>query len=136
MNCKAIYDSQFLKDRHHHITESEALTMTHIFFLGALGQIKFLVQFRIVRSQVPASGDETGRQNYLQHLVYHQNSVTLKSDTSFRGMYQFCIGNYQSEAPVGREKYIQLVILNSSLRLMLLLEGLMRVIHSYARPNK
>ncbi|GFW47122.1 hypothetical protein TNCV_55751 [Trichonephila clavipes] len=33
--------------------------------LGALGKIKFLVPFRVVRAQVPPSGDETGHQNYI-----------------------------------------------------------------------
>ncbi|GFU57653.1 hypothetical protein TNCV_3638081 [Trichonephila clavipes] len=36
---------------------------------GALGKSKYLRKFRIVRSQVPPSGEETGRQNYLRQLV-------------------------------------------------------------------
>ncbi|GFX09880.1 hypothetical protein TNCV_3565581 [Trichonephila clavipes] len=37
------------------------------FGLGPLGKIKF--QFCIVRAQVPPSGEETGRQNYLRQLI-------------------------------------------------------------------
>ncbi|GFX93601.1 hypothetical protein TNCV_1587781 [Trichonephila clavipes] len=37
-----------------------------LFGLGALGKIKFLqVWFRIFRTQVPPSGEETGLQNYV-----------------------------------------------------------------------
>ncbi|GFW48128.1 uncharacterized protein TNCV_3076681 [Trichonephila clavipes] len=37
-----------------------------LFGLGAVGTIKILSQFRIARAQVPPSGVETGRQNYLR----------------------------------------------------------------------
>ncbi|GFT89188.1 hypothetical protein TNCV_3085651 [Trichonephila clavipes] len=58
-----------------------------LFGLLALGKINFLVQFRIVRAQVPLSGEETGSQYYIAAVGIYPYGAALKSDTSSRGMY-------------------------------------------------
>ncbi|GFV45102.1 hypothetical protein TNCV_3339471 [Trichonephila clavipes] len=44
-------------------------------------------KFRIGRAQVPPSGEETGRRNYIVAIGISQNATTLKSDTNSWGMY-------------------------------------------------
>ncbi|GFW63719.1 hypothetical protein TNCV_4940111 [Trichonephila clavipes] len=56
-------------------------SLERLFGLGALGKIKFLLQFGIVRAQGPPSGEETERQNYLRHLLFHLHGAALKTDT-------------------------------------------------------
>ncbi|GFX31693.1 hypothetical protein TNCV_4082171 [Trichonephila clavipes] len=53
----------------------------------ALGKMKFFVQFRIVRAQVPPSGANTGRQNYIMAIDIYLDDAAIKSDTSSREMY-------------------------------------------------
>ncbi|GFW74035.1 hypothetical protein TNCV_545591 [Trichonephila clavipes] len=56
-----------------------------LFSLSALVKIKILVQARIVRAQVPSSGEETGCQNYLWQLVSSICVVTRYKGISVRG---------------------------------------------------
>ncbi|GFS48043.1 hypothetical protein TNCV_3599741 [Trichonephila clavipes] len=50
--------------------------------MNALDKTKFLVQFRIVRDQVPPSGEETG-QNYIVTIDIHLHGAAPKRDTSW-----------------------------------------------------
>ncbi|GFX96412.1 hypothetical protein TNCV_2055291 [Trichonephila clavipes] len=58
-----------------------------MFGLGALGKIKFPMQFYIVRAQIPPSVEDTGRQNYnvCAAIGIHLYGAALKSNTSSRG---------------------------------------------------
>ncbi|GFX79989.1 DUF4817 domain-containing protein [Trichonephila clavipes] len=56
--------------------------------LDLLRKIKFLEHFRIVKVQVPSSGEETGCRNYIVVTGIHRNGATLQIDTSSQGFYQ------------------------------------------------
>ncbi|GFX90646.1 hypothetical protein TNCV_3194641 [Trichonephila clavipes] len=61
------------------ITRHEKKSLGCPFGLDAVGKIKF----RIGRSQMLPSGEETGRQNYLRQLVSPIYGAALTCDTSF-----------------------------------------------------
>ncbi|GFS67757.1 hypothetical protein TNCV_4364191 [Trichonephila clavipes] len=46
--------------------------LDYLFDLGALGKIKFLIQFRSVRARVPPSEEENERQNYSMTIGNYQ----------------------------------------------------------------
>ncbi|GFU28810.1 hypothetical protein TNCV_469591 [Trichonephila clavipes] len=52
------------------------------------------MQFRIVRAQVPPSDEETGSQNNIVAIDIQLYGAALRSDTSSRGMYSICNGQY------------------------------------------
>ncbi|GFY07543.1 uncharacterized protein TNCV_3650501 [Trichonephila clavipes] len=91
-----------------------------LFDLGVLGKIKSLVQIRIVRAQVPPSGEEIRHQNYIVEIGIHLDGATLKSDTSSKGMYQETIDlsepmNGNSDGEMDNETLIKTVAFSNAL---------------------
>ncbi|GFX68765.1 hypothetical protein TNCV_4070091 [Trichonephila clavipes] len=62
-------------------------------------------KFRIVRSQVPPSGEETGRQNYLRQLSSPILCRTKKGYQLQGNVLGLQRQTYQSAAPLEREKH-------------------------------
>ncbi|GFX63881.1 hypothetical protein TNCV_4345961 [Trichonephila clavipes] len=58
------------------------MIMEHVKDPLLLAKLKVPCPVSHLRAQVPPSWEESGRQNYLQRLIYHIHSVALKRGTS------------------------------------------------------
>ncbi|GFV48149.1 hypothetical protein TNCV_3554281 [Trichonephila clavipes] len=83
-------------------------SLDYLFGLGALDKNKFLVHICIVRAQVPPSGEETRRQNYIAAINMVLHGAPRKSGTSSGSTsYAMVITNLQ---PTVNQKFAQFCV--------------------------